>query len=99
MIKAIAIGCGTAIGVGVLAHLVFPGSFVTTAFLAPANLFVPAIRPVIPDRAMYAIITEGGAPAGAALVIGSSFIAWIVIGASMFLLSSWFFHRPIGRAR
>jgi predicted cobalt transporter CbtA len=64
----------------VLGVLLFPASLPTKIFFAPAGLFLPMVGRLVPSRVIYALVPDGGAPAGALLVVASSLVFWLLLG-------------------
>jgi hypothetical protein len=62
-----------------LAFGAFPGSWVTNTFLWPGIQLIPALGRAVPDAFVYALIPEGGAPAGLALILTGSLLTWGIV--------------------
>ena len=63
-------------------------------YLAPAGVLVPVIGPLIPSKALYWLVPDGGTLAGALLVGGCALFFWtVVFGIAHF---AWVSLKPVG---
>src|SRR5687768_13182280 len=59
-----------------LAFLAFPRTRVTTDFLWPGIQLMPLLSQAVPDGFAYWLVPGGGAPAGLAIALFGSLLAW-----------------------
>jgi len=73
-------GATLAVSLAFLGFVVFPGSSLTEAFLAPAGILLPVLGRLVPQAVTYALVPSGGAPAGVLLILVSALAFWLLLG-------------------
>ena len=75
-----------AIALGVFAFTLAP---IFDFYIAPSQLLIPVIEPLIPASLVYKVVPEGGAPAGVLLILISAIIFWtLAFGVTHFIIGS-----------
>jgi hypothetical protein len=87
MMRSVVVGTIVSALFAISAFFVFPRTVVTTAFLFPGALLAGAFGGHLPNGVIYALSSEGGAPAFLILALIGSLLSWIFIFSVVFLVS------------
>ena len=60
----------------VLAFLIWPASWVARVYIWPGQALMPVLGWALPDRLIYALVPDGGAPAALLVVLLGSSFTW-----------------------
>jgi len=86
------VGSGLAIATALVAFGLSPFFDAIGLYMAPAALLIPLIGPLIPDRLLYWVVPDGGAPAGVLLITFSTIFFWTLIFGVLYL--AWHSRKP-----
>jgi hypothetical protein len=86
MVRSVILGVVAAALFAIIAFFVFPRTVVTTVFLWPGTVLASAFGGYLPDRIIYSLASEGGAPAFLALTLIGSILSWVCALSAVFVV-------------